>query len=54
MTLELLHELFGSGTPLAVDGVEGSPAPRTRQYLRQLLDAPNASRLGFNPALGER
>lgn len=43
----LLHELFGSGNPLAVDGLAGSPAPRSRRYLGALLQASNASRFGF-------
>jgi hypothetical protein len=49
----LLRELFGSGTPLAVDGLKGSRAQRTRQYLQQLLAAPDGVRLGFNPPPGD-
>jgi hypothetical protein len=44
----LLHELFGSGNPLAVDGLAGSPAPRSRGYLRDLLRSADASRFGFS------
>jgi hypothetical protein len=43
----LLHELFGSGNPLACDGLAGSAAPRTRHYLGTLLQAGPASRFGF-------
>ena len=44
----LLDELFGAGAPPAVGGVKGAPACRSRQYLRQLLDSPDAARLGFS------
>jgi rSAM/selenodomain-associated transferase 1 len=43
----LLHELFGAGNPLAVAGVGGSPASRSRRYLSALLQTSNASRFGF-------
>jgi rSAM/selenodomain-associated transferase 1 len=43
----LLHELFGNGVPLASDGLIGSPASRSREYLQKLLRTANASRLGF-------
>lgn len=43
----LMHEVFGDGVPLASDGLTGSPAPHSRQYLQRLLRADNASRLGF-------
>ena len=46
----LLHELFAGGVPLAVDGLCGSPASHSRQYLQSLLRAPNASRFGFPAA----
>jgi rSAM/selenodomain-associated transferase 1 len=50
----LLHELFGSGTSLAADGLKGSPAPRSRQYLERLLAGPDGARLGFSPAPGDK
>jgi rSAM/selenodomain-associated transferase 1 len=43
----LLHELFGNGVPVAVDGLRGSPAERSRRYLTALLQAPGVSRFGF-------
>lgn len=43
----LLHELFGSGSPLAIDGLGGSPAHRSRQYLQALLQAPDVHRFGL-------
>ena len=43
----LLHELFGGGNPLAMDGLVGSPAPRSRSYLENLLRTSEAGRLGF-------
>lgn len=48
----LLRELFSQNAPPAADGVKGSPASHSRQYLQQLLVAPNGARLGFSPALG--
>lgn len=45
----LLHELFGSGNPLASDGLVGSAAPRSRSYLQELLRAADASRFDFRP-----
>lgn len=45
----LLQELFGAGAPAAVGGVNGAPACRSRQYLGQLLCAPDAARLGVSP-----
>lgn len=46
----LLHELFAAGSPLASDGLAGSPAPRTRAYLSHLLQQPDVARLGFSAA----
>jgi uncharacterized protein len=43
----LLHELFRGGNPLAIDGLVGSPAPRSRSYLEKLLRTSGAERLGF-------
>ncbi|HYN38236.1 MAG TPA: TIGR04282 family arsenosugar biosynthesis glycosyltransferase [Rhodospirillales bacterium] len=52
-SLQLLaHELFGSGMPLAVDGIRGSPAPRSRLYLQALLQAPDACRLALAGGAG--
>lgn len=47
----LLHELFGAGAPPGLGGLKGAPAHRSRRYLRELLDAPNAARLGFSSIL---
>jgi uncharacterized protein len=43
----LMHELFGDGLPLAVDGLRGSPARRSREYLQALLEAPGPRRFGL-------
>lgn len=43
----LMHELFGGGNPLAVNGLVGSPAPRSRSHLENLLRTSGAKRLGF-------
>jgi hypothetical protein len=43
----LLHELFGGARPVAVDGLIGSPAPRSRRYLGELLRAADGARFGF-------
>jgi hypothetical protein len=43
----LMHELLGGGSPLAVDGIRGSPAHRSRQYLQALLQAPDVDRFGL-------
>jgi Uncharacterized protein conserved in bacteria len=45
----LLHELFGGGNPLAIDGLAGGAAPHSRAYLQELLQAADASRFGFAP-----
>jgi hypothetical protein len=47
-SLQLLaHEVFGSGNPLAADGLVSSPAPRTRRYLRTLLRGADRVRFGL-------
>jgi hypothetical protein len=43
----LLHELFGAGNPMAVNGLAGAPATRSRACLQGLLRADDAGRLGF-------
>lgn len=49
----LLHELFGNGNPLAIDGLVGSAASYSRRHLHQMLRAADALRFGFpDPAPG--
>lgn len=48
----LLQELFGNGVPLALDGRAGAPAPHSRHYLWQLLQAADSSRFGFPLSTG--
>jgi hypothetical protein len=43
----LLHDLFGAGNPLAVDGLNAAPAARSRRHLGALLQAADAARFGF-------
>ncbi len=43
----LVHELFGAGAPIAIDGLIGSPAARSRSCLRRLLLADGGNRFGI-------
>ena len=45
----LMHELFGTGVAIAADGLIGSPARRSRSYLRALLLAEDGNRFGLPP-----
>lgn len=50
----LLHELFGDGNPLAVNGLTGAAAPCSRRYLQDLLRDALPGRFGFSHSVMTR
>lgn len=49
----LMHEVFGGDAPLASDGLTGSPAPHSREYLRRLRLGDDAFRLDYEAGVAE-